>query len=404
MTFGQCVEHPSLSAFVDLLPKKITRESLHLRFTDSAVLFLQACLALLFRQTVKVLPAISTTFFNHFRRILLWDSTSWDIHPLLSSLFPGSGGSASAANAKIQTCFDVKHGRFANLEITPGSKNDLSYTHTLPTMVAKNDLILFDLGYFCIETLFLIHRAGAFFLTRFLGNTSLYSPSDGERLDLRAILSSAIDSIGELPVVMGQDKKHHFLCRFIYIRVPDEVAEKRRRKLLKEAQKKGRTPKELCLFLASWTLLITTIDPEILPAGYARQFYYLRWQIELIFKQFKSVFQIHQSSTANQYRLQCEIYGKLILLSISQAFHGSLNSMAWNSTGREVSSNKVAKRIKQRAFLFMKMMSISLEVFLIVFFEEMRGCLLNCLMLTQKSRQSTLQQIASLREKVYEIS
>ncbi|MGH0795296.1 transposase [Bacillus mycoides] len=43
-------------------------------------------------------------------------------------------------------------------------------------------------------------------------------------------------------------------------------------------------------------------------------FYSLRWQIEIIFKTWKSLFQIHHCQNIKQERLECHVYGKLIAI------------------------------------------------------------------------------------------
>jgi hypothetical protein len=49
-----------------------------------------------------------------------------------------------------------------------------------------------------------------------------------------------------------------------------------------------------------------------------RILYTVRWQIELLSKQLKSILRIHQSVTSNDNRLRCELYGKFM---IRFAFH-----------------------------------------------------------------------------------
>ncbi len=45
-------------------------------------------------------------------------------------------------------------------------------------------------------------------------------------------------------------------------------------------------------------------------------FYSLRWQIEIIFKTWKSLFQIHHWQAIKQEQLECHVYGKLIAMFI----------------------------------------------------------------------------------------
>jgi hypothetical protein len=60
-------------------------------------------------------------------------------------------------------------------------------------------------------------------------------------------------------------------------------------------------------------LLIINVPTGMLPAAAAYQLYRLWWQIELIFKQPKSVMGIHKSYTGIENHLRCEFFGRLIM-------------------------------------------------------------------------------------------
>jgi transposase len=49
---------------------------------------------------------------------------------------------------------------------------------------------------------------------------------------------------------------------------------------------------------------------------YMTFFYSLRWQIEIFFKTWKSLFQIHHWQTIKKERLECHVYGRLIAIFI----------------------------------------------------------------------------------------
>ena len=54
--------------------------------------------------------------------------------------------------------------------------------------------------------------------------------------------------------------------------------------------------------------------------------YRLRWQIEIVFKTWKSILKIHKIHSAKTNRLYCEIYGKLIMAVIIHRFHNYLTT------------------------------------------------------------------------------
>ena len=173
-------------------------------------------------------------------------------------------------------------------------------------------------------------------------------------------------------------------------------------RLLKEAKKKGRTPSNTHLALCDWTLLVTNVAEPILPVEMAWRLYSLRWQIELLFKQLKSVLAIHQSQVRkNVSRLKCEIYGKLIMAVLIHRIHAHLNNLFWNRAHRELSFDKLYKRFQERAFAILTQLLVSAQKAAQYVAAEIRTVVPNCLKLKQRSRQSTLEMLAgSVGEKV----
>ena len=255
---------------------------------------------------------IDTKLLRPFRRVLLVDSSSWDVSESLRDVLPGSGGSASAANCKLQTAYDYKRGELEFLDVTAGTVPDNRYTDHLPGMLQKDDLLLVDQGYFKLQTLFEIDEKRAFFLTRFLVRTVVKDALTQAPIDLAKQLSEWDGNACEMDVLMGCEKVPHVACRLIALRVSEQIANERRRRLKKEAKKKGRAVSKHHLRMCDWTLLITNVPQRWLPLEMVRALYTVRWQIELLFKQLKSILRVHQSDTDKENRLRCELYGKLI--------------------------------------------------------------------------------------------
>ncbi|MCB9772966.1 MAG: transposase [Nitrospiraceae bacterium] len=77
-----------------------------------------------------------------------------------------------------------------------------------------------------------------------------------------------------------------------------------------------------------WTLFITNAPEAWLPLNMVRALYTLRWQIELVFKQFKSILRVHHSTTSNEHRVRCELYGKWITAVWVHRLHTGANHRA----------------------------------------------------------------------------
>jgi hypothetical protein len=397
MTVGQVgMKHPSLAAMVDAINSPMTREALHGRFTPRAEAFLKKCLQYALKQKVDDGFSIEAALLAPFKRILIFDSSSWDVDSHLADVLPGSGGGASAANCKLQAGYEYKHGELGLFKIDPGTRPDNAYTATLPSLLRSGDLALFDQGYFKLETLSQIARKGAFFLTRFLVKTGLRD-AKGVPIDLQKRLYQFCGNTCQFDVVMGgQNGLPEVRCRLICQRVNEQVANERRRRLLKEAKKKGRTPSDMHLALCDWTLLVTNVSDKDLPVKMAWHLYSLRWQIELIFKQLKSVLAIHLSHTRNLSRLRCEIYGKLIFAVLIHRMHALINNLLWKTFQRELSFDKFYKRIQERAFAILHLLLLSVRKAIEYLSVEIPKVLKNCLKLQQRSRKTTLEKLIEI--------
>ena len=390
MTVGQMsMVHPSLAGRVEAVRAKISRVALHQRFTAKAVEFLLSCLKMVLEYSVR--PAsITPTALDAFRRVHIFDSSGWDIDPKLKHVLPGSGGGASDANCKLQAGYEYKSGRLGFFAVTEGIKPDQAYSSHLVDFVEKGDLMVTDLGYFKLSVFEKLTQKGTYFLSKLLIGTTLLNTDTSEKIDLGATLSSFVGNTLEINVVMGNDK-HPVPCRLIGIRLTKQVANARRRKLRKEAKKKGRTPSKHHLALCDWILFVTNAPSEILPVNFVSSLYRLRWQIELIFKQLKSILRIHSSNTTKEYRLKCEIYGKLIMAVIVHSIHASLNAIMWTTREREVSFDKLYKRIQERAFSLLQSILHNVVAAVKQFLREINRLACSYIKTRQPSRKTTLE-------------
>jgi hypothetical protein len=291
----------------------ISPQALHERLQTAAVAFMKAmfaCAIALFRQTVP----IPITLLTQFQAVNVFDSTGISLPACLATLFPGSGGDASPAALKLQLVVDFLTGTFSAIDVTDGIHPDQTYANFLAP-IAANSLNLFDLGYFTLTRLQGIMDKGAYFVCRFLHGTGLYD-EDGEKIDLLRLLREEERQIFELWLRVGATTR--LSCRLCCFRVPEEVANRRRQNARKAAAKRGRQPSQESLALMGWTLLLTNTTESMISVKLVALLYALRWQIELIFKQWKSQAKLHQISGMKHERVLVELYAKLIGLVLFQ--------------------------------------------------------------------------------------
>ena len=117
---------------------------------------------------------------------------------------------------------------------------------------------------------------------------------------------------------MWVGKNRRLRARLLVERVPQEVADQRRRRIRKAARDKGQTASAAALALADWTILMTNIAPEMLTLSEAMVLVKVRWQIELLFKLWKSQGGLDRSRSHKPWRMLCEVYAKLLAMVMQQ--------------------------------------------------------------------------------------
>jgi len=152
------------------------------------------------------------------------------------------------------------------------------------------DLIIRDLGYAVVETFGEITAAGAFYLSRYLQGTALFDPQNKQRLELYKLASERAKLPGKtfsMEILMGARSLHP--CRLVFIRVSQEIADGRRRKLREKAKRKGSSaPTKTYLALQDWSFYVTNLDETQAGNRQLYELYQLRWRVENIFRIAKS--------------------------------------------------------------------------------------------------------------------
>ena len=228
----------------------------------------------------------------------------------MAALFPGAGGNASTASLKIQLVFDYRQGRLEQLELGNGRQPDQGYRGHWARF-QNQALVLFDLGYFVLDTFKAISDHAGYFLSRLQTQTGLFDPA-GQPLDLAHLLAHQTSARTEIAVMIGSRPQHRIPCRLIMCRLSSEAAARQRQKAKENARRHGRTCSPAQLRLLDWACFITNVPVTMLQTEHVAALYRLRWQIELVFKLCKSFCGLDYVATCRPHRILTELYGRLI--------------------------------------------------------------------------------------------
>lgn len=225
------------------------------------------------------------------RRVLVGDASTFTLHPSLARVFPGSknGKPVPKAHLKLQLITDLLTGRWVHFSLDPYGRSDAKAALDFMPFLQAGDLLIRDLGYACMESFQAIVGARAFFISRLKARVYVLD-LEGKRLALRQTLRRLVPRPGDIarvPVLMTES--HQVPCHMVALRVPQAVADERRRKLrLKHKEQGFNPPSERYLELQDWTILVTNLEETDVSNEQIVKWYLMRWRIELIFKACKS--------------------------------------------------------------------------------------------------------------------
>jgi len=309
----------------------ITRQGLDQRFDAKAVALMRKMLEASL-EVVLGHTAVPDTILSRFSAVYLTDSSVVTLPNRLSEVFAGSGGygeQASTSAAKISVRWNITHGALEALDITDATVHDrASVAHHGAAEVGS--LQIKDLGYFKLDDFRALGEEGSYWLTRYKVGTTVYD-EHGERLSLSAWLPQTAGKRLEAQVQVGA--RQRLPSRLVAERVPAHVVEQRHERIHETARRNQRPASQLTLEMAKWTLYLTNAPQSLLAAAELFILARYRWQIELLFKLWKTDLGIDRWCTQNPHRILCELYGKLLVAVVT---HWLLLLGCWHNPRRSL--------------------------------------------------------------------
>lgn len=315
------------------------------RFTFATADLLRGVLQHSVQQVIAADP-VAIPILQRFSAVRVLDSTTITLPDALAAHAQGCGGTSAQGTSAALKCgvqLDLLTGALAGLDLADGRASD----QRLPSQHAPQpvgSLRLADLGFYDLGVLAALDAQGAYWLSKLQTNSLLRADGGTEQALLAFIQALGPCAQWDGWVWVGEGGRVR--ARLLVQAVPQEVADQRRRRLRKEARDHGRQPSAAALALAAWTLLITNAPRALLTLPEALVVAKARWQIELLFKLWKSHGQVDQWRSERPARVLCEVYGKLLALVLQ---HWVLLSACWAYPDRSLP--KAAKVVHDHALV-----------------------------------------------------
>lgn len=291
--------------------KQYSKVALHKRFNQSSVDFLKAVLA----EQLTDHSTVHESLWNPFNRILIGDSCKFSIPEHLNKDYPGFQGCRPAkALMNLQYAFDLKNGHWQYLEFTRATENDQRYSAKIINDIQIGDLLLRDLGFVTLQYLQTIIDKRAYFINRMPPKWSVSQKGTGKQIDWKSIYNKMKKydlKHMEMEVMIGKENTP-IASRLVISPVPLSVYQERLRKVEKHARSKGFQVSDEYKIRCRLNVFITNISKKLLPTENISKVYRTRWQIELVFKTWKSLLLIHKTKPVKKHRLECQLLAKFI--------------------------------------------------------------------------------------------
>jgi Transposase DDE domain len=320
----------------------ISPQGLDQRCTEAAAVFLAALLGAAVQAVVTADP-VALPLLQRFSAVMLLDCSTIVLPDALGLWWPGCGGRTPAptgAALKIGVRYDRSQGQVVGPLLFDGR----THQSTPPIQHAPlppGALRRADLGVVALAVLAALSAQDGYWLGRLPRTTAIYDAA-GQRWAGLALLAAQGTPQVDLMITLGVQQ--HLSARLLAVRVPQEVAAQRRRRLRTQARDHGRSPSATRLAGCDWTLFVTNVPPDLLSLREALVLARARWQIELLFKLWKSHGQIDVSRSHKPWRVRTEVCAKLLALVVQ---HWLLLTGCWAYPDRSLV--KAAQTVRQHA-------------------------------------------------------
>jgi hypothetical protein len=289
----------------------ITRQALQQRLTSPAVCFFHA----IFQQSLQRFQdrcRLPIPLLTQFTAVYLLDSSQVALPASLINEYRGTGGDGPSAGLKWQVLWEVLAGNLQQVSAAPAKQSDHRYRDYL-TQLAAGSLILFDLGYVALPALQQLVGRSIYFVCRWNPRLEAFALA-GQPFDLRTQLAASSEQQLEFALRIGV--RAQLPLRVVAFRLPPAISEQRRRRAKATERKRGFQYTAIYKTMLDWNVYLTNVGAEQLDREQIRLVYGLRWQVELLFKLWKSEAQLANVRGKERGRVLCELYAKLIGLAI----------------------------------------------------------------------------------------
>ncbi len=292
--------------------KEIAQSSWYMRFTPELVEFLKICVIHAIEQLALEQNRVLSEKLAKFKDVLIQDCTIIRLHRSLAKKWPAARSKTVAAGVKVGMLVSAVANCPKSVGIYAETTNELKTLRIGPWI--KDRILLIDLGYYKHQLFVKIKENEGYFVSRLKGSadpfiTDVYKICKGNSIDVkgkylsevlpklkRQVLDVEVEISFKRPNYNGKSKTRQDTERFRLVAVYNEEEEK-------------------------YHVYLTNISKDDLSPEDVAKLYGARWDIELIFKELKSRYDLDVVNTKNPQIVEAYIWIAILTLFISRRIY-----------------------------------------------------------------------------------
>ena len=292
--------------------KQIAESSWYMRFTPELVEFLKVCVAHAIEQLALEQNKVLSEKLAKFKDVLIQDSTIIRLHKSLAKKWPAARSKTVAAGVKVGMLVSAVANSPKSIGIYAETTNELKTLRIGPWI--KDRILLIDLGFYKHQLFAKIKENEGYFVSRLKGSADpliidLHNTCPGNSIDVkgkylseilpklkRQVLDVEVEISFKRPNYNGKSKTRMDIERFRLVAVYNIDEE-------------------------NYHVYLTNISKDDLTPEDVAKLYGARWDIELIFKELKSRYDLDVVNTKNPQIVEAYIWIAILTLFISRRIY-----------------------------------------------------------------------------------
>lgn len=225
---------------------------------------------------------------NRFSNVFIQDSSCVYLPATLYKFYQGNKSyTGNHSVAKIQVIYNLMKNTFEELKLGSFTRNDQAASIDILKYVRPGDLVVRDLGYFVISSLREILNRKAHFICPLRKDVKLFH-NNNQPVNLKKLLANK--KYLKQTILLGTEQR--LPVTLVAVKLDDNATRYRQKCALHDRDRRKKITVEK-LYLLGWDIFICSC-PELEPQA-IQDIYRIRWQIEIIFKSWKSHLKLEQS-------------------------------------------------------------------------------------------------------------